>query len=92
MINFLIRRIFTGIISLIVVTFLVFFMLRALPGGPFDQEKSLPPEIMKNIEAYYGLDKPLWQQFTTYVFNAIQGDLGVSYTQRDLPVSELIGD
>ncbi len=89
---FLIRRVFGGFISLTVIAFLVFFLLRALPGGPFDQEKSLPPEIIKNIEAYYGLDKPLWQQFTTYICNALSGDLGVSYTQRDLPVTELIKD
>ncbi|MFZ8919232.1 MAG: ABC transporter permease, partial [bacterium] len=45
---------------------------------------------MRNIEAYYGLDRPLWEQFVRYVGNALQGDLGVSYSQRDLPVIDLI--
>ncbi len=90
MITFLIRRLLSGAASMLVVAFLVFFLLRALPGGPFDTEKSLPPEIIKNIEAYYGLDLPPWQQFLNYLWNAVRGDLGVSYSQRDLPVSELI--
>ncbi len=90
MITFLIRRFLSGAVSMLVVALLVFFLLRALPGGPFDTEKSLPPEIIKNIEAYYGLDLPPWQQFLNYLWNAVRGDLGVSYSQRDLPVSELI--
>jgi oligopeptide transport system permease protein len=84
MLNFLVRRLGSGALSLLVIAALVFLLLKALPGGPFDTEKSLPPEIMRNIEAYYGLDRPLWEQFVRYVGNALQGDLGVSYSQRDL--------
>ena len=90
MLNFLVRRLGSGALSLLVIAALVFLLLKALPGGPFDTEKSLPPEIMRNIEAYYGLDRPLWEQFVRYVGNALQGDLGVSYSQRDLPVVDLI--
>ncbi len=90
MLNFLVRRLGSGALSLLVIAALVFLLLKALPGGPFDTEKSLPPEIMRNIEAYYGLDRPLWEQFVRYIGNALQGDLGVSYSQRDLPVIDLI--
>jgi ABC-type dipeptide/oligopeptide/nickel transport system permease component len=90
MLNFLLRRVGSGALSLFVIAMLVFFLLQALPGGPFDSEKSLPPEILRNIEAYYGLDRPLWEQFLRYLTHAIQGDLGVSYSQRDLPVVDLI--
>jgi len=90
MLNFLLRRVGSGALSLFVIAMLVFFLLQALPGGPFDSEKSIPPEILRNIEAYYGLDRPLWEQFLRYLTHAIQGDLGVSYSQRDLPVVDLI--
>ena len=74
MLNFLVRRLGSGALSLLVIAALVFLLLKALPGGPFDTEKSLPPEIMRNIEAYYGLDRPLWEQFVRYVGNALQGN------------------
>lgn len=92
MINFLIRRAITGLFSLLVVVAIVFFVLQMLPGGPFDTEKTLPPEIIKNIEKHYGLDQPVYIQFGRYIWNAVQGDLGVSYSYRDFPVTQLLMD
>lgn len=90
--NFLIRRVINGFLSLFVVTLIIFFLLRAIPGGPFDTEKNVQPEVLRNLEAYYGLDKPPLQQFFTYVVNALQGDLGVSYSQLGYSVTDLIKD
>ena len=74
--------------KLIVVAFL---MVHAAPGGPFDAERALPPEIEANIAKRYHLDEPLAQQFTRYLGGILKGDFGPSYRYRDYTVSELIG-
>lgn len=86
MIKYILKRIGISIITLWVVITVTFFLLRLLPGGPFLGEKSLPPEIMANMEAKYGLDKPLSEQYTMYLTNLVKGDLGPSmkYTGRDV--------
>lgn len=68
-----------------------FFMIHIAPGGPFDQERSLPPDILKNIEAKYHLDEPLYRQYIRYVGNIVlHGDLGPSYKYSDRSVNEFI--
>lgn len=67
-----------------------FFLMRFAPGNPFSTERPLPPEVMANIEAKYGLDKPVFEQYTTYLFNVIQGDFGPSFKYLDYTVNELI--
>lgn len=67
-----------------------FFLMRFAPGNPFSSEKPLPPEVMENIEAKYGLDKPVFEQYTTYLFNVVQGDFGPSFKYLDYSVNELI--
>jgi len=62
----------------------------AIPGGPFDREKPLPAEIIANLESYYGLDDPLWKQYTDYLWNAIHGDFGPSYSSRSRSVNDII--
>lgn len=76
--------VFLGVITL------VFFLIRMAPGGPFDGERNLPPEIVKNILAKYHLDETLWQQYTRYLGSLLQGDLGPSYRYADLTVNEVI--
>jgi len=66
-------------------------MVHAAPGGPFDDERVLPPEIEANIAKKYHLDEPLHRQFLRYLGGVVQGDLGPSYSYRDHTVSELIG-
>lgn len=73
-----------------VVMTLTFFCLRALPGGPFDAEKRLPPEIQQQIEAQYHLDKPLFTQYTYYLTDLASGNLGPSYTYESQPVSRIV--
>jgi oligopeptide transport system permease protein len=69
-----------------------FFLLRALPGGPFDKEKKLPPEVKQNIEKKYHLDKPAYMQFAIYVSGILKGDLGPSYKYLQRDVSDIIKD
>jgi oligopeptide transport system permease protein len=75
-----------------VIATLTFLLLRFLPGGPFDSEKQLPPEIKANIEAKYGLDKPMPEQYLNYLNGLIHGDLGESYKYLGRPVSTMIAE
>ncbi|MFL2770597.1 MAG: oligopeptide ABC transporter permease OppB [Rhodospirillaceae bacterium] len=87
---YLIRRILIAIPTLWVVITVAFFLMRLAPGGPFDQEAPLPPEIMANLKAAYGLDQPLWWQYLNYLGGLLQGDFGPSFKYKDFTVTELI--
>jgi len=91
-VTFILRRLFAAIPTLGLVVALSFLLTRLAPGGPFDEEQALPPEIRANLEAAYGLDAPLHVQFGRYVRGLLQGDFGPSYKYRDFTVSELIAD
>jgi oligopeptide transport system permease protein len=86
------KRIVESALVLLVIVVLTFLMLRFLPGGPFDSEKALPPEIKANIEAKYGLNRPITEQFTSYIAGLAVGDLGESYKYIGRPVSEIISE
>lgn len=73
-----------------IVATLTFLLLRIVPGGPFDAEKNLPPEIVANIKAKYHLDKPLIEQYVLYVERLASGDLGVSYKYVDRSVNDIL--
>lgn len=90
MLSYAIRRLLGAIPTLLVIITLAFFMMRLAPGGPFDSERRLPPEIAKNIAAAYDLDKPVYQQFFIYLGRLAHGDFGPSYKIRDFTVSQLI--
>jgi len=87
---YLIRRLLFAVTTFLLVVSAVFFLLRLAPGGPFDGERRLPPAIEANLQAAYGMDKPLVQQYLQYLGNLAQGDLGPSFRQKDFSVSELI--
>lgn len=89
---FLLKRFFEAGVTLFVIVTLVFLLLRLMPGGPFDSERALPPEVMANIAAKYKLDAPLFEQYTHYLGNLVQGDLGESYKYIGRPVSAIISD
>lgn len=91
MLRYTLRRLLGAIPTLLLVILLAFLMVHAAPGGPFDSERVLPPEVEANIARAYHLDEPLPQQFTRYVGGLLRGDLGPSYRYRDYSVSELIG-
>ena len=84
------KRLAYAAITLFCVITVVFFLVRLAPGGPFDGMRRLPPEVESNLQAAYGLDKPLVEQYLTYLSNLAQGDLGPSFKQKDFSVNELV--
>ncbi len=90
MLRYALLRLLGAIPTLLLVVVLAFLLMRAAPGGPFDAERVLPPEIAANIERAYHLDEPLPKQLARYLAGLARGDLGPSYRYRDHTVSELI--
>jgi oligopeptide transport system permease protein len=91
LLKYALLRLLGAIPTLLLVIALAFLMVHAAPGGPFDDERVLPPETARNLAAAYHLDESLPQQFVRYLKSLLQGDLGPSYHYRDHTVSELIG-
>jgi len=91
MMRYALRRFLGAIPTLFVIITLAFFMMRAAPGGPFDSQRRLPPEVERNVKAAYNLDKPLSQQYLIYLGKLAHGDLGPSYKNKDFTVAQLIG-
>jgi ABC-type dipeptide/oligopeptide/nickel transport system permease component len=90
---FIIRRILALIPTVLLIYSLTFFLMHATPGGPWDSgEKPISAEVQERLKAAYGLDKPLWQQYTDFLRKAVRGDLGPSYTQRSRSVADIIGE
>jgi oligopeptide transport system permease protein len=106
MIKYIIRRLLWAIPVLLLVALVVFVLIRAIPGGPFDfaGDKALPPSVVRNLEAKYHLDWPTWQQFCAYLLGdsictlgeetggrgLLQGDLGPSFRYRGRTVNDII--
>jgi oligopeptide transport system permease protein len=88
--RFALTRLLSAIPTLFLIIVLAFMMMRAAPGGPFDEERALPPETAANIERAYHLDEPLPQQFARYFGGLLQGELGPSYRYPGYSVAELI--
>jgi len=78
------------VVGLLVIVTVVFFLMHAIPGGPFASEKKLPPEIIRNLNARYHLDDPLWKQYRDYLGNLVRGDLGPSFKYQDRTVNDLV--
>ena len=89
MLSYIAKRIFTSIITIWAVVTLTFFLVRAMPGGPFDGEK-ITPEMKVVLNEKYGLDKPLSEQYAIYMKNLLKGDLGESLKYRGRSVDETI--
>ncbi|MDJ0905206.1 MAG: oligopeptide ABC transporter permease OppB [Woeseiaceae bacterium] len=92
MLLYALKRLLGAIPTLLLVITLAFLMVHAAPGGPFDDERVLPPETRAALEAAYNLDQPLHRQFLNYLAGVVTGDLGPSYHYRDYSVAELIGN
>jgi oligopeptide transport system permease protein len=86
----LVNKVGSALITLLVIITLTFFLMHAIPGGPFDSAKQLPESIMQNLNARYNLDKPLWSQYLAYLTNLVQGDLGVSIKYEEKTVNDII--
>jgi len=91
LLRYTLLRVLGAIPTLLLVIVLAFLMVHAAPGGPFDDERALPPDVAANIEAAYHLDEPLVQQLGRYMSGLLRGDFGPSFRYRDYTVAELIG-
>jgi len=88
---YVIRRVLWIIPVLWAVATITFFLMHTVPGGPFDQEKQVPPAVLENLNAKYNLDKPLYEQYGLFFWDLAHGDLGVSFRSQQ-PVVDLIKD
>src|ERR1019366_10696201 len=91
MTRYFFKRLAGAIPTLFIIITAAFFLIRACPGGPFDQEQTLPPEILANLQTAYGLDLPIWAQYGRYLGALAHGDFGPSFKYKDFSVTELIG-
>ena len=90
MLKYTIKRVFLALLTLWIIITITFCLMHAIPGDPFSKEKQIAPEIMANLEAKYGLDKPLPQQYLIYMKNLLHGDFGTSYKYVNRSVNSLI--
>ncbi|WP_346939178.1 ABC transporter permease [uncultured Clostridium sp.] len=91
MIKYILKRLGISVVTIFIVITATFFLMRLMPGGPFDGEKPLPPEIKASLEAKYGLDKSLGEQYSMYLKDLLKGDLGPSMKYKGREVQEIIG-
>lgn len=86
----MLKRIFAGVVTIWVVITITFTLMHSIPGGPFDREKQINPEVKKQMEARYNLDKPLWWQYGDYMKHLARFDFGPSFKYKGKTVNELI--
>jgi oligopeptide transport system permease protein len=89
MLRYVLRRLLTAIPTLFLIVTISFFLMHVAPGGPFNMERGIPPEIKANIERIYHLDEAVWMQYLRYLNNLLHGDLGPSYILLNFSVAEL---
>ena len=90
MLQLIFKRLLVAIPVLIIVASLTFFLVRLAPGGPFDSEKAVSPQVLKNLNEVYNLNAPLYEQYFDYMTNALTGDFGPSFRYPGRSVSEMI--
>jgi oligopeptide transport system permease protein len=88
--KYILGRLGSAIVTLWIVITVTFFLMHAIPGGPFTSEKKLPPEVLENIEARYHLNDPLLKQYGDYLVNILKLDLGPSFKFQGRTVNDLI--
>lgn len=91
MLKYVAKRVLASLVMMFLLVTIAFFMVKILPGNPFASER-MQAGSKKAIYAYYGLDKPLWEQYITYLKNLLQGDLGVSFKLRSIKVNNIIAE
>ncbi len=92
MFSYVIRRLLVAVPTLLILIVICFYLMQVAPGGPFTSERPLPPQVLANIEAKYGLDQPLFKQMINYVVGVVtQFDFGPSYQYKDRSVNDIIG-
>jgi oligopeptide transport system permease protein len=94
LIRYICKRLFAGLLTVFVLITLAFALMHAMPGGPFSpaEEKKVLPEVLEQVAAKYGLDKPVWEQYLLYWRDLLKGDMGISYKKLDTTVNEIISE
>lgn len=90
MLNYTLKRLISGLITVFFLATATFFVMHAVPGDPLMNDKATTPEIRANLEKRYGLDRPLMEQYVIYLKNMAQGDFGISFTQENRLVNDII--
>lgn len=88
--KYIVRRIFWLLLVLLVVSFITFSLMHLVPGGPWDREKQLAPQVVEALNRKYGLDKPFFVQFGNFLWGVLRGDLGISYSYQDRGVTQIL--
>ena len=94
MLKYICKRLFAGVLTIVVLITVAFFMMHAMPGSPFNpaEEKNVPPEVLQRLADSYGLNKPVGEQYLDYWKSLLHGNLGVSYKKTDTTVNQIIGN
>jgi ABC-type dipeptide/oligopeptide/nickel transport system permease component len=90
MLQFILKRILSGLVTVFVIATLTFLAMHLVPGDPISGQKAMSPEIRANLERKYGLDKPISTQYVVYMKNMLKGDFGISFTQQNRSVNDII--
>jgi len=91
MLSYIFRRLLIAVPTLLILMIISFYLMQLAPGGPFTSERPLPPQVLANIEAKYGLDQPLHMQMVNYIVGIVtQFDFGPSYQYKDRSVNDII--
>ncbi len=92
MLKYILKRVFAGVLSLIVLITVAFFMMHAMPGSPFSpaEQKNVPEEVLERLADSYGLNEPIYKQYIAYWKSLLKGDLGISYKRTDTSVIDII--
>ena len=92
MLRYTLKRLLQGIVTVWFIATATFFAMHLVPGDPLVNDKAVTPEIRANLEARYGLDRPLMEQYWIYLRNMAQGDFGISFTQQNREVNDIIAE
>ncbi len=90
MLKYILKRVLSGVVTVWFIATATFIAMHAVPGDPLSSEKEVSPEIRKNLEIKYGLDKPVMTQYFIYLGNMLKGDFGISFTQQNRMVNDII--
>jgi ABC-type dipeptide/oligopeptide/nickel transport system permease component len=90
MLKYILKRVLSGVVTVWFIATATFMAMHAVPGDPLSSEKEVSPEIRKNLEKKYGLDKPVVTQYFIYLGNMLKGDFGISFTQQNREVNDII--
>ncbi|HUP57478.1 MAG TPA: ABC transporter permease, partial [Bdellovibrionota bacterium] len=90
MLQYILKRILAGLLTVFAIATLTFTAMHLVPGDPISGQKAMTAEIRANLEAKYGLDQPVLVQYAVYIKNMLQGDFGISFTQQNRSVNDII--